>query len=304
MAKRNHTYGAYADRISATLLKLYQNESFSKESYMEEFGVVERTFFRDMNRLGGIIERTGDNRYQLAKPLQSGLTIQDLKQFAELTGVVGLFPELSRSFILAFLHTLTRHSYLVKGNEYENDQAGRPVFIKLEKAIQDRFVCRMDYKHKSRVIQPYKMVNYRGIWYLAAVEDQTLKSYLLSRIDNLTVTDQRFIADTAVADQIQDSDTIWFNPNPQQVILKVAPEVAYYFERRKLLPGQELVRDLEEEGLILSCQMSHPNQILPLIRYWIPQMDVISPKTLKDQLLLELRDYVDARTTSRSLTTS
>jgi len=122
MVKRNHTYEAYAERIVGTLLKLYQNESITKESYMEEFGVVERTFFRDMNRMAGIVERTADNHYRLVKPFQSGLTLQDLKQFAELTGVDGLFPEFSRSFILAFLHTLTQHSYQVKGNGYEKDR--------------------------------------------------------------------------------------------------------------------------------------------------------------------------------------
>ena len=295
MVKRNHTYEAYAERIAGTLLKLYQNESITKESYMEEFGVVERTFFRDMNRMAGIVERTADNHYRLVKPFQSGLTLQDLKQFAQLTGMDGLFPEFSRSFILAFLHTLTQHSYQVKGNGYEKDQADRPVFIKLEQAIQDNLICRMDYRHKSRVVQPYRMVNFRGIWYLAVVEGQTLKSYLLSQIDNLTVTNESFEPDSSITEQIQQSDTIWFNPDPQQVILKVAPEVAYYFERRKLLPGQELVRDLDEEGLILSCQMSHPNQILPLIRYWVPKMDVISPITLKERLLTELHDYVGQR---------
>jgi len=292
MAKKTSDNDTFADRLAQTLLRLYQNETFTKDSFIAEHRVAERTFFRDMNRLGSIIQKNDDGTYQLDPYYQSHLTIRDLEQFAAVTGIEGLFPKLDRSFLVALLQTMAQDHYLVKGTHYEDNKSHLPLFQQLEKAIEQQTICRMDYKNKSRTVQPYRLVNDKGIWYLAGVEDTELKAYNLSKISQLTQTDDAFMPDGSVTTQIDEEDSVWFSQDKQEVILKVPPEVAYYFERRKLFPGQELIRTLDDGGLIISCQMSHPNQVLPLIRYWIPKMDIISPSILKDKLTQELSEYL------------
>jgi predicted DNA-binding transcriptional regulator YafY len=79
------------------------------------------------------------------------------------------------------------------------------------------------------------------------------------------------------------------------VLLSIAPEIAYYFRRRKLLPKQELVRGLESGGLIVSSQISHVDQILPLVQFWLPRIRVVEPAWLRERLETVLRDYLEQK---------
>ena len=57
--------------------------------------------------------------------------------------------------------------------------------------------------------------------------------------------------------------------------------------------GQKTVKQLEDGGLIVSGLIAHPNQILPIVRYWIPSVRVISPEGLQTELDSQLRAYLN-----------
>lgn len=76
------------------------------------------------------------------------------------------------------------------------------------------------------------------------------------------------------------------------MLLSVAPQVAYYFKRRKLLPLQTIDKELENGGLIVSSRIGDKNQILPLVRYWIPHVLILEPMWLRDQLERELEEFL------------
>lgn len=292
MEKTEMDRATFAERMTELLLKLYQNEKVTAKGIAEEYAISERTAFRYLEKLANIVEHDGKGVYQLSPFYQANLTKKDLQQFAEFVGIEGLFPKLDNGFLSALLQTLAHGSFTVKGNSYEDNKSQLPIFQQLDHAIKTHHLCRMDYKNKSRTVQPYKMVNYKGIWYLAAVEDDTLKAYNLSKISLLYVqADSSFIPDSDIEQRIEDEDNIWFSEHKHEVVLKVDAAVAYYFERRKLFPGQEIIRQLDDGGLLISCQMSHPNQILPLIRYWIPNIQVVSPGFLEQRLKREILDY-------------
>ena len=42
----------------------------------------------------------------------------------------------------------------------------------------------------------------------------------------------------------------------------------------------------------MSGSIAHPNQILPIVRYWIPHIHVISPEGLQADLENQLRAYL------------
>ena len=75
-------------------------------------------------------------------------------------------------------------------------------------------------------------------------------------------------------------------------ILKVSGEVAGYFQRRKLIANQKIEKDLEDGGLIISAKVGHANQVLPIVRYWIPHIQIISPEGLQAELNSALREYL------------
>ena len=80
--------------------------------------------------------------------------------------------------------------------------------------------------------------------------------------------------------------------------MKISSEVAGYFKRRKLITNQVIEKELEDGGLIVSAKVGHLKQVLPIVRYWIPHIRIISPETLQDEMEKEIRDYL-ARSGSR-----
>ena len=76
------------------------------------------------------------------------------------------------------------------------------------------------------------------------------------------------------------------------MVLSVAPPAADYFLRQKLIGGQKIVKQLEDGGLIVSGTIAHPNQILPIVRQWIPCIHIISPASLQADLNQQLYAYL------------
>ncbi|CAM0999992.1 DNA-binding protein [Rhodanobacter sp. Root179] len=281
-----------AFRLAGILLKLNQGESLYLQDLADEFRVSERTVYRDLCRLAGVVERDASGRYRLVPEYRGKLNSRDLETFAKLAGVEDLFPSSSSRFLLALLDTLSQSSFLVRGHHYEKLKPHDTSFQQLDDAIRQHRRCVLTYADKRRTVEPYRLINSKGIWYLAATEDCALKSFSLSRIGQLVVGDDVFDPSADVQRQIDEDDDVWFSEEKTEVLLTVAPQAAYYFKRRKLLPLQIIDKELENGGLIVSSRISDERQILPLIRYWIPHVRILEPGWLREQLECNLRDFL------------
>ena len=77
------------------------------------------------------------------------------------------------------------------------------------------------------------------------------------------------------------------------MVLKATSEVAGYFKRRKLIGNQVIEKELADGSLIISAKVSHDNQILPIVRYWMPNLTIISPESLQTELMQGLKAYLE-----------
>lgn len=290
MKKPEHDTLAF--RLAEILRRLNQDESFNPRELADEFHVTERTIYRDLNRLAGIVERSTDGKYQLAPEYRGKLRPKDLETFARLVGVDDLFPQSGPRFLVALLDTLSQSSFLVRGHHYEKLKPHDAQFRQLDEAIRQHTRCILTYADKRRTLEPYRLVNNKGIWYLVATDGGQLKSFSLSRISQLLVSDDTFEPSGDIQRQIEAEDDVWFSEEKTEVLLTVAPQVAYYFQRRKLLPQQSIDKELENGGLIVSSRISDENQILPLVRYWIPHVRILEPGWLRESLEREIRVYL------------
>ena len=102
-----------------------------------------------------------------------------------------------------------------------------------------------------------------------------------------------FAADPTVDATLRDEDGIWLGEEKREIVLKMSAEVAGYFKRRKLIANQVIEKELEDGGLIVSAKVGHVNQVLPIVRYWIPHLRIISPEGLQGELEQELARYVE-----------
>lgn len=102
-----------------------------------------------------------------------------------------------------------------------------------------------------------------------------------------------FFPDQKIHSQLTDEDGVWLSSKRQDVTLKVEREIAGYFKRRKLIDNQVIQKELLDGGLLVSVSVGHINQLLPIIRYWIPHIRIVSPSFLQDELEQMLRQYLN-----------
>lgn len=283
-----------AQRISTILTRLNVGETLNIEDLEREFKVSKRTLQRDFNTRLAYLPLTRNEKSISLDPIHLGkLGMKDIHNFAVMAGVQELFPSLDSAFVTALLGKAFNSPFLVKGYHYEDKQETRLLMNKLMRAIEQRKRIEFSYNGKDYPgIDPYKLVNNKGVWYLAATDRTKLKSFHMLKIRNLVELNEGFEVDAGVVRLIAEEDSIWFSEDKIEVVLKVSAEVAYYFQRRKLLPNQQIDKELETGELIVSSRVAHENQIVPLIKYWIPHVRVISPPRVEGAVLRDLRGYM------------
>lgn len=303
---RNASHDTLAYRLTQILTKLNKGEKLDPQALADEFSVNLRTIQRDLNERFAYLpfEKT-DGRYSIDPKYLGKLSLSDVERFAALAGVRGLFPSLSNDFLRHIFDSRVQTALLVKGPHYEDLSDKAVSFRQLEAAILTHCHISFDYQKDQGPkayanAQPYKLVNHDGIWYLAAKDGDTLKAYTFSKIDRLQVHETTFAPDLAVQKTLTEEDGIWLNPEKKEVVLKINREAASYFRRRKLIANQVIEKELEDGGLIVSGKVAHPNQILPIVRYWIPNVRIISPEGLQAEMENQMRGYLHQNTVTIS----
>ncbi|MDA7089074.1 WYL domain-containing protein [Pseudomonas sp. SA3-5] len=297
MSKGNHDTLVY--RLAQMLYKLNQGESLDPFALADEFGVNIRTIQRDLNeRFAYLPLNKVEGRYQLDQTFLGKLNLRDIERFSGLAGIRGLFPSLSDDFLRDIFDIRMQSALLVKGHNYENISGKEGLFRALEKAIVAHCCIAFDYlrgdeRKPYTAIEPYKLLNNKGIWYLAASDGGKLKTFSFSQIRHLHVDNHQFQPDPQIDQRLTEEDGIWFTEEKKEIVLNISREVAGYFKRRKLIANQVLEKELEDGGLIVSAKVGHQNQILPIVRYWIPHIRIISPEGLQAELESELASYLN-----------
>lgn len=298
MSDRSHDTLVY--RLAQMLVKLNQGEKLDPQALADEFGVNLRTIQRDLNeRFAYLPLVKTDGRYHLDPVFLGKLSTRDVERFASLAGVRGLFPSLSDEFLRDIFDARMQTALLVKGHNYEDLAGKEAAFRLLEQAIVARRHVAFEYRKDEGLVPyegvaPYKLVNLKGIWYLAALDGEKLKTFSFAKIERVRMLETRFEADPDIEKKLVEEDGIWMGEEKREIVLKVAKEVAGYFKRRKLIANQVIEKDLEDGGLIVSAKVGHPNQVLPIVRYWVPHLRIISPEGLQAELERELARYVES----------
>ena len=287
-------YDKLAIRLAQILEKLNAGKRFSVEELVEEFGVQKRTIQRDLNeRLSYLPLKKEKGFYFLEEYYLGKLNFKDMQNFAVLSGIRELYPTLQEDFLKSMLDDTISKAYLIKGHNYEDLSDKTEEFKIVEKAILSLSKLEITYSEKVRVIDPYKLVNSKGIWYLAGVDDGILKTFSFKKITDLKVTDRYFKEDEHILSIIKIDVNNWFSEKKIEVVLKVEAKVANYFTRRDILPNQTILKTLNDGCLLVLTKVAFDEEILKLVRYWIPNVQIVSPDYLQGKLEDGLRGYLE-----------
>lgn len=297
--KKSHDTLVY--RLSQVLQKLNQGESLDPQALADEFGVNLRTIQRDLNvRFATLpLVKTG-GRYRMEDAHLGRLSLKDINKFATLAGISGLFPKLTEQFLLDMFDPQRGSAWLVKGHHYEDLRGQTGVFAALEQAIIHHqhidfiYSSQRNTNKRYSLIEPYKLINNKGIWYLGAWDVDRLKSFSVSKLEALQAQPSHFVPRPQVDQELAASDGIWLGSQRQRVLLQVAATVAEYFKRRQLIPHQVIERELDGGDILVSTTVAHADEVLPIVRYWLPHIQVLEPLAFQQQLEAGLRGYLAA----------
>ncbi len=281
-----------AQRLSQILARLHQGDAVDKHQLAQDFQVDVRTIERDLGeRLCGIVERSAGGQWQLTRTARSSIPAKHLHGYARMSGTEHLFPDNSLRYLLEQLHTpeqqRTTH---VQAIAHEDLRPRTQEFMQLQTAIEKKHPCSFNYKGKHRNVQPYKLIHKNGVWYLAAEEGVKLKNFSIALIEELLVDESSlFSPKRSHKEYIDAKDDVWFTEETTEVLLRVAPEVSHYFIRRPLLPQQH--QRLDSDGsLLVTTQINHIDQLLPVVRYWLPYVRIVKPMEWHEELQLGLKE--------------
>jgi predicted DNA-binding transcriptional regulator YafY len=297
MAKSSEKSGQLAERLAKILVKLNDGVHLDIKSLAEEFKVSERTIIRDINRLESaelLLQRDDQQRYYFETKSTGVFKQKDIRSFAKISGIQNLYPSLTAPFLTKLLNR-EQLTYEAKGYAYEDASKLEKLLAMLSEAIEKNQQIAFLYNGEPRVVEPYRLIHHHGSWYLAAVRKGKLLTYRVSRIARSYQQHElsTFEPNPDILKQLEDEDSIWFGQEKSEVILKVHADVVLHFMQRQLLPEQELVKTLEDGGILVSSKISHAMQLLPLVRYWIPHVEIVSPEHLQNELEAGLKGYLE-----------
>ena len=298
MAKSSEKSGQLAERLAKILVKLNDGVHLDVKSLADDFKVSERTIIRDINRLESaelLLQRDDQQRYYLETKSTGVFKQKDIRSFAKISGIQNLYPSLTAPFLTKLLNR-EQLTYEAKGYAYEDASKLEKLLAMLSEAIEKNQQIGFLYNGEPRVVEPYRLIHHHGSWYLAAVRKGKLLTYRVSRITRSYQQHElsTFEPNPDILKQLEDENSIWFGQEKSEVILKVHADVVLHFMQRQLLPEQELVKTLEDGGILVSSKISHAMQLLPLVRYWIPHVEIISPESLQDELETGLKWYLES----------
>ncbi|WP_282066601.1 helix-turn-helix transcriptional regulator [Vibrio rotiferianus] len=268
-------------RLGDILTRLYRGEVLSISWLMEEYGVSEKTLRRDFNQrlVNAPIVKVEDG-YRLETQIHSGTTTT--QRIFDESGLSSLLPS-------KFNISTSPSTVLFKNPRIEDSQKYDGVFAQLNGAINSRTV--IDLTYKDRLIpqlHPYRLVNDRGIWYLSGVATGQLYSYRIAKISQIHTTEDKYNPDPKVLENIRRVGMEWLTAENAEVLLQVDAEIASRFVDGVILPNQQVLKELSDGSLLVSSRVSKLGEIMPILKQWMPRIEVLSPTTLKLELMREL----------------
>lgn len=271
-----------AQRLADILVLALNKEQLNINDLAERFAVSTKTIRRDLLRLSSVLEQTQTrDMYQLVGSMQDTLLQKNIGKVIDELGFEKSIPLPKRQFIEHVIRDGKEEIFHFKKNNAESLTIN-PSYLKiLEAAIIQKTNLEFVYKGIARLVSPYLIVFSNGSWYLAGTENGILKHFSLNKIKLLHSSNNQFEYDPEVKSRIKNTESVWTNNNFFEVILRVSEKVAHYFERKELLPYQEIIKS-DSEGLLIRAKACDYLQIAPVIQYWVPDIEVVSPVGLND----------------------
>ncbi len=301
-------YDKTLTRLISILTMLSENRCPSTNELALEFNVTQRTIQKDLyERLIGFpIEKTNGTfkfieGFSLNKSLlnlhEMMLLSLSLSQFNNIAS----FSTVSDNILKKLLYPNFSNPYFMKQHSMENLNINSTTIKIIESAIEQQnniqifFIDNGGHK-KSLEVEPYKIANFDGFWYLFAKELNTnkIKIYMIYKINKVNILQQKYKTSQKQIEQtLKDVHSSWFDDGEAfEVVIKVYSEISHYFRQKDFLQSQNIIKEYEDGSMDISFNVTHDEDIDNIIKSWLPHIEILKPKRFRNKIINELESYI------------
>lgn len=275
-------------RLGIILTRLNTGERLHLMDLAREFNVSERTLQRDFNdRLNYLPIKRDGSTYYIEPSYLGRRTTKHMASIIKSMGLEQLFP--TNNAFSDNVCTSDQSPYLFKNIRLEPITDHAQEFSTLSQAIKThQFISFFSDGHDVKDVEPYKLVNDHGIWYLVAVINERLTAIKLTTIKDVVRYKETFIAKPEYLSSIEQQNIFWLSQTLIDVIIQVDSHIAAAFLDTSPLPKQQLLKRLDDGSLLISSQVCNSDEILPQLKAWLPKIDILSPDIIKLELVKDL----------------
>ena len=179
-------------------------------------------------------------------------------------------------------HIFNSLKLAIKNNEY------RDIYYHYN---QERFI---------KNAQCLKLVFMDNNWYVATASEE--RGFLLLRIafiERVEYSKKESYQESQLNRYIDYFKTMQnpmtlFGVEKQKAHLLASPKVAKYFKpnMKKFLFSQNFIKENSDGSVEFTLDYTHALEILPFIKRWLPDVEILSPQSLQDKLIQDLKKYL------------
>jgi predicted DNA-binding transcriptional regulator YafY len=139
---------------------------------------------------------------------------------------------------------------------------------------------------------PYTLLFYEGALYLGgyAHNRKALRLFLVDRIEQLTVLDDRFeVPEDFSAGDLTGSAFGLIDERQQTIKVRFGTEIGHLIRERTWHPSQEMLEE-SDGSLVLTFEASGEKEILAWLYSYLPHVQILEPEELKDVFLKGLSE--------------
>jgi predicted DNA-binding transcriptional regulator YafY len=306
------------------ILKLLERgASVTRADFLRRLEISPATFKRDLEYLRSelnapIVWCAAERAYSLRPDVQAGQVRQtipgtwfDHGELLALIAIQQILDQIEPRLLQDVLHPLRkRTASLLSGAGEQGDQLAAAlsrikvlpmqrrsvddvVFERVVAALVQRKKLELVSVHRQtqqctrRIVSPQRIVSYRDNWYLDAWCHlrESLRTFSLDTLTEVHATDQT--ADEMESDsldqQLASSYGIFSGRATAEAVMRFSARVAGWIGRERWHPKQ-MLRHCPNGDIELTVPYAHPTELIRDILKWGPDVEVISPESLRKQV--------------------
>jgi predicted DNA-binding transcriptional regulator YafY len=317
------------NHIFLLLEKLSKGEELysQHEGLIAELDVNQRTldrYLKDIHSLYGHIVRTEKKSKEFSERKVTAYRVVDKKK--DISEIFKFFIENSAdlSWLLQLVHEnnpslldesddkeLLEESikqdkdiFLFKSNplEHLSDEKNK-LFSIAKMAVKNHEYRSIEYKYRAQEsitdVKLLKLIFMNNNWYLAIEQEDNLRLLRFNFITSLQYA-KKSNYQGKVLDKYNNFFIALQNPMTLDTSFSTArllasPNIAIYFKEsmKPFFPSQKFIKENEDGSIEFSLHYTQPIEIMPFIKQWQPDMIIVSPSTLKDKLLADMKKSIN-----------